>query len=504
MADHSRRPRSAALMWTYLAIYVLSGTGTNLALRLLLNRMRAFQFFVVQSACLMYIPFTASFLIVDACRKRLRFRLILNREVNKRFLFMAFLDCVANFLVICGAAHTNLAFQTLIPQAVIPVSMILGAVFLGSTFTGWQIAGATTVMAGVLVVCIPTMLSFNSNLLPADSLFWAVMLFLSNVPLSLSALVKELVLHHRSRDVPVSYLNTAVSCLQLLIGFILAPLGLAGVRPDQLSSQLRDGYHCLLGTLVGHPECENGSMVEYITFCLLMFSMNISLLFVVRHGSSSIMYAASALVLPLSNLVNTFPSVMGPSASPLDTFTLAGLAPILFGILLYANAKPTKAASEMPAGRPVQYPEADVSIGKGLLAPGERFYPIERSQSGDITLFDLGSLIPPRGVVGGIGIPPWMPILEEKSILARWSATAHTRGDLVSPLLRRRRHSSPPSPLVDEIAKSPAARGHGIWIPSADANQPAEPAQRKGGKEGFYEWGMQVEDFSGTLVKQNK
>ena len=478
-------------MWVYLTVFVLSGTGTNLALRLLLNRMRGFQFFVIQSSCLMYIPFCGSFLIVDAFRKRMRLRLILNREVNKRFLFMAFLDCVANFLVICGAAHTNLAFQTLIPQAVIPISMLLGSVFLGSTFTYWQIGGAATVMCGVVIVCVPTL--FGGSTTASTSIFWASMLLLSNVTLSLSALVKELVLHHRSRDVPVSYLNTAVSCLQLMMGFILAPLGLAGVRPDQLGSQLRDGYHCLLGSLPGHDECENGSLPEYITFCLLMFAMNISLLFVVRHGSSSIMYAASALVLPLSNLANTFPGIMGPSASPLDTFTLMGLGPILIGILMYANAKPTRAAAERPAGRKINYPEADL----GLVGPGERFYPmVERSMSGDITLFDLDSLVPPRGLVGGPGVAPWMPILEEKSILARWSVTAHTRGDLVSPLLRhRRRHSSPPSPLVDEIAKSPAARGHGIWIPSAEASP--QPSEQRKGKEGFYEWGMQVEDFSG-------
>jgi hypothetical protein len=237
--------------------------------------------------------------------------------------------------------------------------------------------------------------------------------------------------------------------------------------------------------------------MEYITFCILMFSMNISLLFVVRHGSSSIMYAASALVLPLSNLANTSTLLMGSSAAPLDQYTLCGLVPILLGILLYANAKPTKEAEDHPAGLPVDYPEADVSLGKGLVGPGEKFYPIQRvASTTDITLFDLDELIPPRGVVGSVGIPPWMPILEEKSILARWAVTAHTRGDLVSPLLRpaRRRHSSPPSPRVDEIAQSPQARGHGIWIPSVGTQHPGKGA----GGEGFYEWGMQVEDFAGT------
>ena len=231
-----------------------------------------------------------------------------------------------------------------------------------------------------------------------------------------------------------------------------------------------------------------GALPEYVLFCLLMFAMNISLLFVVRHGSSSIMYAASALVLPLSNLANTSAVLMGSSAAPLDDFTLYGLGPILGGILLYANAKPTKEAEEHPAGLPVVYPQADdANLGKGLVEPGEAFYPVSRAPSFDITLFDLGSLIPPRGAVGGIGIPPWMPILEEKSFIARWSATAHTRGDLVSPLLRRRRHSSPPSPNVEEIARSPSARGHGIWIPGTAGEKQEETGT------GFFEWGMQVE-----------
>lgn len=500
------RPKNATLMWFYLVVYVVSGTGTNLALRLLLNKMKNFQFFVVQSACFMYIPFTASFLIVDAFRKRLKFRVILNRQVNKRFLLMAFLDCVANFLVICGAAHTNLAFQTLIPQAVIPVSMVLGTLVLGSTFTKWQITGAVFVMLGVVVVCVPTLGSWGNVNTASISSFWTGMLFLSNVPLALSALVKELVLHHKSRDVPVSYLNTAVSCLQFILGFVVAPLGL--VAPGQVSSQIRDGYHCLIGNLPSVADCgTTGSVVEYVIFCILMFSMNISLLFVVRHGSSSIMYAASALVLPLSNMANTWEWVMGSAASPLNDYTLCGLVPILMGIVLYANAKPTRAAAEMPAGRKIEYPEADhaSALGKELVEPGERFYPSsarQRSSSQDVNLFDLDELIPPRGVVGSIGIPPWMPILEEKSLIARWAVTAHTRGDLVSPLLRgtgRRRHSSPPSPSVEDIVRSPSARGHGIWIPAAEAAE--EPRVQQHDK-GFFEWGMQVEDFSGTRKKR--
>jgi hypothetical protein len=237
------------------------------------------------------------------------------------------------------------------------------------------------------------------------------------------------------------------------------------------------------------------------------------------------MYAASALVLPLSNMANTWSWVMGTSAAPLDIYTLYGLIPILIGIIMYANAKPTRAAAEMPAGRKIEYPEADhLDLGRSLVGPGAKYYPLPQRADSDITLFDLGELIPPRGVVGGIGVPPWMPILEEKSLIARWAVTAHTRGDLVSPLLRhdrRRRHSSPPSPFVEDIARSPVARGHGIWIPASPAGQqpagespfetPTENLTRppgqvagntaSGDKTGFFEWGMQVEDFSGTRRK---
>ena len=433
-------------MWVYLLIYVVSGAGTNLALRLLLDKMHAFLFFLVQTACFMYILFTAFFLILECGRKRLRPRVILNREVNKRFLLMALLDCVANYFVIGGAAHTNLALQTLVPQGVIPVSMLLGYFILGSRFSIYQISGALSVLFGVIFTV------FSSNHPP----FWPTLLFVSNFPLALSALVKELVLQHKSRDLPVSYLNAVVSCLQFLIGFILAPF--AGITPGQLSAQFRDGYHCLIGTLsAANPECANGSISEFASFCALLFIMNVSLLFVVKQGSSSILYAASALVLPLSNLANIFPFFMGSSASPLDTGTLIGLISVLIGIYFFATIRPEKRTSPQP---PVVYPEADVSLGKGLLGPGEQIFPMEQ----DMSLIDLASLIPPRGLVGGLGVAPWMPIADENSFIAKWSVTARNRGESVSPVINKQRR--------------------GVWIPSVKAEE------KEGG---FFEWGMQVE-----------
>ena len=441
------------MMWVYLLVYVVSGTGTNLSLRLLLNKMHEFQFFLVQTACFIYILFTGSFLLKDACRKRLRSRVILNRELNKRFLLMGFLDCVANYLVIAGAAHTNLAFQTLIPQGVIPVSLLLGSLILGSRFTKWQVGGALLIFFGIF---------FSIFLNNSD--FWPAILFLSNFPLALSALVKELVLFHKSRELPVSYLNAFVSCLQLLIGFILAPF--AGVAPGLLSSQFRDGYHCLLGEptiLSHHPECGSGSWVHLACFCALLFSMNISSIFLVRHANSSIMYAASALVLPLSNLANMFPVFMGESAVALDISSLFGLFSVLIGIFVFANSPQVRQPQP-----PVVYPQADVSLGKGLVSPGEKYYPIEKKiLSSDMSLFDLATLIPPRGLVGGLGIAPWMPIVQENSLLARWSTTGQSRRSYQGQ--------------------------QGIWIPSDPPPGHVGKNAEKGG--GFFEWGMQVEDI---------
>lgn len=359
---------------------------------------------------------------------------------------MGFLDCSANFLVFFGSAKSSFVSQTLIPHGVLPVSMALGYFILGSTFPKMQILGAIFVLFGAVT---------SSFSFPAG-----VLLFCSNVPLALSGIVKELVLLHKSRELPISYLNTVVSCLQFLIGFIIAPL--TGIAPGQLSSQLREGYHCLIGT---SAQCETGSVPEFMAFCGFLFLTNVSLILLVKHGNSSIMYAASTLVLPLSNFVAIFPLFLGPYAASIEPVSIVALFSVMIGISIYCNA------NHPPH---VVHPEADDAtvLGKDFIAPGEQFFAINRFSS------DISLLVPPRGLVGGLGIPPWMPIVHEKSLLAKWSVTAHGRqGGLESPLLKRPR---------------------GIWIPSGRG--PGSQREEKEG-EGFFEWGMHVEDFSSTLKK---
>jgi hypothetical protein len=155
-----------------------------------------------------------------------------------------------------------------------------------------------------------------------------------------------------------------------------------------------------------------------------------------------------------------FPFFMGESAAVLDISSLFGLFSVLIGIFIFANAPQVR--RPQPS---VVYPQADVSLGKGLVNPGEKFYPI----TSDMSLFDLATLIPPRGLVGGLGIAPWMPIVRESSLLAKWSAS--------------------------EPARRSTNRGqHGIWIPSDPP--PEHDVGENTEKGGFFEWGMQVEDFS--------
>ncbi len=79
------------------------------------------------------------------------------------------------------------------------------------------------------------------------------------------------------------------------------------------------------------------SVLPYICYIFFMFSMNISILFVVKFGSASFSFVSSALVLPLSNILNTSSLVMSEElAAPVTVGTWVGLPLILAGLVGYA------------------------------------------------------------------------------------------------------------------------------------------------------------------------
>jgi len=321
-------------------------------------------------------------------------------------------------------------------------------------------------------------------------------------------------LQRRRKEVTVSWLNTSTTSIQTVFGFILAYAGLAGVTPSEIPAQMHDGYHCLMGTMDAalmkeHPGCVGGNFMAWLAFCVMMFVMNISLLFVVKHGGCATMYAAAACVLPLSNVANTSTLLMGDAAQPFNFYTLCGLPVILSGILLYAVQSES------------QPPPAPHDKMKAIRQAADGF--IEDEEEEDM-LFDLETLVAGRGVVGASGVFPWLQISDDvlidashnrASFLLRWAVTADTRGDIVSPLLRRR-HSAPPSPSFSMINASPHSRVSGIFSPemgSPKSRQYTPPEIGPDGSRqhevgGFYEWDLTVEESEKkkreSIIDKNK
>lgn len=52
---------------------------------------------------------------------------------------------------------------------------------------------------------------------------------------------------------------------------------------------------------------------------------------VIKYGSASLMYAATAFVLPLGSVVFNSEVIMGAHAAPFTTYTITGLSVVLFG-----------------------------------------------------------------------------------------------------------------------------------------------------------------------------
>lgn len=117
----------------------------------------------------------------------------------------------------------------------------------------------------------------------------------------------------------VFYLNTVICIFQVIINIIIAPLNAIeavsgpGAMPlDQIPSQFRDGFLCLINKLPndGTLQCSE-TWWRWLLFVFCVFISNWALLQVVKFGSASFMYVGAALQLPITNLLSTSPDIMG-------------------------------------------------------------------------------------------------------------------------------------------------------------------------------------------------
>eukprot|EP01097_Dermamoeba_algensis_P001945 TRINITY_DN1764_c0_g2_i1.p1 TRINITY_DN1764_c0_g2~~TRINITY_DN1764_c0_g2_i1.p1 ORF type:complete len:564 (-),score=74.63 TRINITY_DN1764_c0_g2_i1:515-2176(-) len=223
-----------------------------------------------------------------------------------------------------------------------------------------QYIGAAVILAGLVVSVWPALSDSGGGQFQWDLIFFA-----ATIPTALSAVYKEIAFRE-IEDMDVWYLNGWVALYQFYFGLFYAPL--AAVMSDlairDIPSNLWNGFLCFLLSSnfitpddgcsaasdcgpPSNPTCcdscdgslPNVSSLRAIYGVLLYMAFNLSynilLVLVIKYGSAALMYVASTIVLPLGLVAFTIPALMGSHAQPFTKWNGAGLAVVLFGLVIY-------------------------------------------------------------------------------------------------------------------------------------------------------------------------
>ena len=346
-----------------------------------------YAFFVSQGVNLLYVVYGGAILLPkmwfgDEITPAMR------ALPQRRFAFMAILDCCGTFLAAMGAVHTPGQVQSLLNQSLIPCTMIASRVFNHTRYTAAQCAGAAVILLGAAVVLSPELLGAPAGAPPAPGGGGAesaagsralsnALYFLANVPMACSAVYKER--RFAGDQVHVLYLTQCVSCYQFLFGFVLAPLQAvpgvstaAGQSPAAIAAAFRGGYECFRARAADCPPRE-GTTWLLLGYCAVNFVLNTTGLVLTKHGSAALNAISYALILPLTTVSYSLP-FLGAHREELRAPTLVGLLVVLAGFLLYERDE-ILGARALPSQSPAPQPRSAVDA-----APGAGGTPAKRGE----------------------------------------------------------------------------------------------------------------------------
>lgn len=275
-------------------------------------------------------------------------------EIPKyKFAIMGGYDSLAGIMQTFAINYiSNASMIVLVQQSAIPISMVISSYALNSVYTKSQYVGASIVLLGIIVVLIPNMMgsesatasgaSGNGDSNSSSQLWWILLLVVSCVPMCLSSVYKEKALGETEID--IMYLNGWVAIFQFLVALPLCiPTGyLQKIPLSQIWPNLHDGMMCWMGVNgvteehnpLGLPLDDCSSAPLFVT-TYLFFNVvfNFLIIVILKHGSANIMWMASTVIVPLSNVA--FSLKFMPGSQPLRTGDLIGLAVIMGGLVVY-------------------------------------------------------------------------------------------------------------------------------------------------------------------------
>jgi uncharacterized membrane protein len=276
------------------------------------------------------------------------------REIPKyKFAVMGGYDSLAGIMQTFAVNYiSNASMIVLVQQSAIPISMLISKYTLNSSYSKMQYIGASIVLLGIVVVLIPNFLlppaASSSGSLPGTEtsptvqLIWLFVLVVSCVPMCLSSVYKEKALGEV--DIDIIYLNGWVAIFQFLIAIplCLPSAQIQNIPVSDIIPNMYNGFKCWMGvnsiTVDNNPynlpldDCSSAPLFVN-TYLFFNVIYNFLIVVILKLGSANILYMASTVIVPLSNVVFSLKFI--PGNQPLRTWDIIGLFVIMIGLVIY-------------------------------------------------------------------------------------------------------------------------------------------------------------------------
>jgi len=390
-AEEKRKTRMLIICFFSMVFFSLGNSITQV---LMINAMQNYAFYVNLLTTFVYIP--ASFAYIWPMLKWGTHITEDQTKIPKRvFLYMGALDSIAGLLQIVAAAYIkNGTIMILVAQSAIPISMLLSRWLLHTQYRKSQYIACLIVAAGLALVIVPRFYvkkdddddGDKSESTSVTKMLFSILAYaLANVPVCLSAIVKERTLGEANID-PI-YLNGWVAVFQFLISFPLM-FPVAAITNDPKIADIWDniynGMKCgvgintvtkkpnatfletlsygvwqafpwlaqalgletsadgitpkssFLGEVLGSdPKLDNCHYAPYYIafYCIFNLAYNILIILVIKFSSANLLWLARTITVPLGSIAFSFRFM--PEHKPLSGFDIGGLIVLMSGLIGY-------------------------------------------------------------------------------------------------------------------------------------------------------------------------
>ena len=309
---------------------------------------------------------------------------------QRKIVALGMFDSLYNVLSTFPVAPLGGPMTVVLSQTVMPLQAACNYIFLKHKYGPLHMVGIFLAVYAVLLRMLPQLTgdeaASGGTATGVVFIAYAILMVVSNIPSALGNVYKEAVLKHAQLN--EWYLNVWVAVWQLLFGILTVwTVWIPGqedyVAPGDMLSHIRDGFQCFLGhapsadALCGKNDTASPGVL-FLFFIGFNIAYNLLVLRVIKRGTSTLMVVASAVRLPLVDIMLTLRFLAGPAQAAFtayDGMALLGLMVALYVYNLHPEDRRGESEAAAKATSSLRLPgrggggaEPDISEHAGLLA----------------------------------------------------------------------------------------------------------------------------------------